>query len=85
VILPTAAASVRIFFIRASGLNGFPSAEAFNKRYISARVPLNQLVAAVDEKARAAIVADVNLALAQYEDETGLNLPTAVNVVTARA
>jgi hypothetical protein len=46
---------------------------------------LNQLVAAVDEKARAAIVADVNLALAQYETEAGLELPTAVNVVTARA
>ena len=63
----------------------FPSAEAFTKRSISARVPLNQLVAAVDEKARAAIVADVNLALAQYEAEAGLELPTAVNVVTARA
>jgi ubiquinone/menaquinone biosynthesis C-methylase UbiE len=63
----------------------FPSVEAFTKRYISARVPLNQLVAALDEKARDAIVADVNVALAQYETETGLELPTAVNVVTARA
>jgi len=43
----------------------FPSAEAFTKRYISARTPLNQMVAAVDEKAREAIVADVNIALAQ--------------------
>jgi SAM-dependent methyltransferase len=63
----------------------FPSAEAFTKRYISARVPLNQMVAAVDEKARDAIVADVNFALAHYEAGTGLELPTAVNVVTANA
>jgi hypothetical protein len=63
----------------------FPSAEAFTKRYISARMPLNQMVAAVDEKARDAIVADVNFALAHYEAGTGLELPTAVNVVTANA
>ena len=63
----------------------FPSAEAFTKRYISARVPLNQMVAAVNERAREAIVADVNVALKRYETETGLELPTAVNVVTARA
>jgi hypothetical protein len=63
----------------------FPSAEAFTKRYISARVPLNTMVAAVDEKARVAVVADVVAALNQYETENGLELPTAVNVVTARA
>lgn len=63
----------------------FPSAEAFTKRYISARVPLKPLVAAVSEEARAAVVSDVNAALDQYETENGLELPTAVNVVTARA
>jgi len=63
----------------------FPSAEAFTKRYISARTPLNLMVAAVDDETREAIVADVNIALAQYETEAGLELPTAVNVVTARA
>ena len=63
----------------------FPSAEAFTKRYICAWTPLNQMVAAVDEKAREAIVADVNTALVRYETEAGLELPTAANVVTARA
>ena len=63
----------------------FPSAEAFTKRYISARVPLNTMVAAVDEEARAAVVADVAAALRPYESENGLELPTAVNVVTALA
>ena len=63
----------------------FPSAEAFTKRYISARVPLNTMVAAVDEEAREAVVTDVNVALEQYETGSGLELPTAVNVVTACA
>ena len=63
----------------------FPSAEAFTKRYISARVPLNRMVAAVDEEAREAVVTDVNVALEQYETGSGLELPTAVNVVTACA
>ena len=63
----------------------FPSAEAFTKRYISARVPLNAMVAAVDEKARAAVVADMVAALQAYETELGLELPTAVNIVTALA
>jgi len=63
----------------------FPSAEAFTKRYISARSPLNAMVAAVDKEAREAVVSEVNAALAQFESETGLDLPTAVNVVTARA
>lgn len=63
----------------------FPSAEAFTKRYISARVPLNTMVAAVDEETRAAVVADVVSALQPYETENGLELPTAVNVVTAIA
>jgi ubiquinone/menaquinone biosynthesis C-methylase UbiE len=63
----------------------FPSAEAFTKRYISARVPLNMLVAAANEKAREAVVADVNAALKRYETDNGLELPTAVNVVTAHA
>lgn len=63
----------------------FPSAEAFTKRYISARSPLNTMVAAVDEETRQAVVSDVNSALERYESETGLELPTAVNVVVARA
>jgi hypothetical protein len=63
----------------------FPSAEAFTKRYISARVPLNMLVAAANEKAREALVADVNAALKRYETNNGLELPTAVNVVTGHA
>ena len=62
----------------------FPSAEAFTKRYISARVPLNQMVAAVSEQARDAIVSEVNTALGEYETDQGLELPTAVNVTTAR-
>lgn len=63
----------------------FPSAEAFTKRYLSAREPLNTMVAAVDEEARAAVVADVVFALQPYETENGLELPTAVNIVTAIA
>lgn len=63
----------------------FPSAEAFTKRYISARVPLNEMVADVDMAAREAVVSDVNAALEQYESRSGLELPTAVNIVTARA
>ena len=63
----------------------FPSAEAFTKRYISARVPLNTMVAAADEEARSAVVEDVVAALKPYETENGLELPTAVNVVTALA
>jgi ubiquinone/menaquinone biosynthesis C-methylase UbiE len=63
----------------------FPSAEAFTKRYISARVPLNSMVAAASKEAREAVVSDVNAALDQYEGEIGLELPTAVNIVTARA
>jgi len=61
----------------------FPSAEAFTKWYISARVPLNIMVASASEDARNAIVAEVTAALRQYEDAQGLALPTAVNVVTA--
>ena len=63
----------------------FPSAEAFTKRYISARVPLNTMVAATNDEARDAVVSDVNTALDQYETKYGLDLPTAVNVITARA
>jgi ubiquinone/menaquinone biosynthesis C-methylase UbiE len=63
----------------------FPSAEAFTKRYISARVPLNSIVAAAKQTAREAVVADVNAALERYETENGLELPTAVNIVTANA
>lgn len=63
----------------------FPSAEAFTKRYISARSPLNTMTAAVDEEARQAVISDVNAALEIYESETGLELPTAVNFVMARA
>lgn len=62
----------------------FPSAEAFTKRYISARSPLNQMVAAVSEQARDAIVSEVNTALQEYETDKGLELPTTVNVTTAR-
>jgi hypothetical protein len=43
------------------------------------------MVAAVDEEARKAVVTDVNAALEQYETGNGLELPTAVNVVTACA
>jgi SAM-dependent methyltransferase len=63
----------------------FPSAEAFTKRYISTRVPLNKMVADVDTAAREAVVSDVNAALGQYESASGLELPTAVNIATARA
>lgn len=63
----------------------FPSAEAFTKRYISARVPLNTMVAAASEAARVAIVEEVNAALQQYQDADGLAVPTAINVVTAVA
>jgi len=63
----------------------FPSAEAFTKRYISARTPLNQMVAAASQEQRDAVVNDVNTALASYETENGLALPTAVNVVVAQA
>jgi ubiquinone/menaquinone biosynthesis C-methylase UbiE len=63
----------------------FPSAEAFTKRYISARTPLNQMVAAASQEQREAVVNDVNAALARYETDNGLDLPTAVNVVVARA
>jgi hypothetical protein len=55
------------------------------KRYISARVPLNTMVAAVSEDARNALVAEVTAALRPDEDAHGLALPTAVNVVTAYA
>ena len=61
----------------------FPSAEAFTKRYISARTPLNTMVASANEEARQAVVAHVNSALDQYETDIGLELPTAVNVITA--
>jgi len=63
----------------------FPSAEAFTKRYISARVPLNTMIAAVNNEARDAVVSDVNAALEHFESENGLELPTAVNIVTGRA
>ena len=63
----------------------FPSAEAFTKRYISARTPLNQMVAAASHEQREAVVNEVNSALAKYETDNGLELPTAVNVVVARA
>ena len=63
----------------------FPSAEAFTKRYISARTPLNQMVAAASQEQQDAVVNDVNTALAKYETDNGLELPTAVNVVMARA
>jgi len=63
----------------------FPSAEAFTKRYISARVPLNTIVAAASNEARDAVVSEVNAALGQFESENGLELPTAVNIVTGRA
>ncbi len=63
----------------------FPSAEAFTKRYISARVPLNTMVAAVNNEARDAVVSDVNAALEHFESENGLELLTAVNIVTGRA
>ena len=63
----------------------FPSAEAFTKRYISARIPLNTMVAAVSEQARNDLVEDVNAALRQFEQAEGLALPTAVNLVTASA
>ena len=63
----------------------FPSAEAFTKRYISARTPINQMVAAASREQQDAVVNDVNAALAKYEMDQGLELPTAVNVVTARA
>jgi hypothetical protein len=46
---------------------------------------LNTMVAAVHNEARGSVVSDVNAALAQYESDTGLELPTAVNIVTARA
>lgn len=63
----------------------FPSAEAFTKRYISARTPINQMVAAASQEQRDAVVNDVNTALAKYEMDNGLELPTAVNVVVAQA
>jgi ubiquinone/menaquinone biosynthesis C-methylase UbiE len=63
----------------------FPSAEAFTKRYISARVPLPELVSAVSDEARASLVADVVTELARFENAAGLALPTAVNVVSAEA
>jgi ubiquinone/menaquinone biosynthesis C-methylase UbiE len=62
----------------------FPSAEAFTKRYIAARTPLNSMVAAASGAARAAVVAEVDTALAKYRTARGLELPTAVNLVTAR-
>ena len=61
----------------------FPSTEAFIKRYISARVPLPELVSTVSEDARERLVADVVAGLAQFENADGLTLPTAVNVITA--
>jgi ubiquinone/menaquinone biosynthesis C-methylase UbiE len=61
----------------------FPSAEAFTKRYISMRVPLNEIVSAVSDEARKALVADVAAELSRFESETGLALPTSVNVVSA--
>lgn len=63
----------------------FPSAEAFTKRYISARSPLNKMVEAAGREAQDAVVRDVNFALAKYETDLGLELPTAVNIVIARA
>ena len=63
----------------------FPSAESFTKRYISARAPLNQIVAAASHKQREAVVNEVKSALAKYETDNGLELPTAVNMVVARA
>ena len=48
-------------------------------------MPLNSMVAAADDEARAAVIADVVTALKPYETENGLEIPTAVNVVTAHA
>jgi hypothetical protein len=62
----------------------FPSAEAFTKRYISARTPLNRMVDTAGREAQDAVVHDVNVALSAYETGNGLELPTAVNVVIAR-
>jgi hypothetical protein len=43
------------------------------------------MVAAASHEQREAVVNEVNSALAKYETDNGLGLPTAVKVVVARA
>jgi len=60
----------------------FPSAAEFVRRYISGVAPLAQMVAQVDDHARAALLREVSVALQGYTDAAGLTMPKASHLVT---
>jgi hypothetical protein len=62
----------------------FPSAEAFVQRYSAGAGALAQMVAQVDDHARAALLREVSAAVHAYVDADGLAMPKASHFVTAR-
>jgi ubiquinone/menaquinone biosynthesis C-methylase UbiE len=62
----------------------FPSAEAFVQRYSAGAGGLAQMVAQVDDQARAALLREVSAAVQAYVDADGLAMPKASHLVTAR-
>ena len=54
------------------------------QRYIAGVAPLAQMVAQVDDQARAALLREVSAAVHAYVDADGFAMPKASHLVTAR-